>query len=1123
MRKKNNDIDEQSREKIIKHKGFVIDKDSLNKSKIGTDKFEINKNKVEESLKRSVSSESSIKRSFKKEPDKPEYIPTFRDYSGKIKYDSIKNNANKEEKTTFEEAVKTDSSNVVKSEDNSKVIKATESDIISDSVVLKKETTEGNAFKYQDNKNIEKVIKASDTAPNIKPAIENKVVINSKNSFNKVIKKKQNDFISKAHKGTDINQKNTEYINPNITYKDNKANNSIIENKGAKPVINTDNTLNISNSIVEYSVESSLSKTAKSQVKNNGTEKVLDPENKLLKNQIKKNQQEKVLKSRTQVGYKQNKPFSSTSVSSSIRNVISDFEDDSSEAKAISAGINVYEGAKIAKLIAGIGKNSFDASADFAENVIYKTTRLHKNFTKLQAQKKLKINNVLSNKPIKNIVIDKSQTINKVLKQSSIKENSSITNNLDKHKLKVNRALSKKVIKAVVTDTNPNISRTQVGYKIEMSDNKKEENPRKKKKFNPKEIAEKKKKYGIIDKKDSLEKILKSDEKIRPFTNNIIKTSVKNVISSYKEDSAVANAANKAINYYETAKATTLAVTGGIRTAEKLGVGTVNTYQKLKKTAHTVQRLRKLTEQNRKAFIKKQLVKKVKAAKAATKEVIKAASKKFILAVAGFFLIFILMIAVVGGIITAFTWQTSTDLDTTLLLKVISDEDYKMQKKWFDKGKTMLEIKEQNDHASQSNHTKFDEYNYYLAVDVPPDNEPAEDEVFDESTANTLVEVGTDSSGHQFNPQFRGFNESFSSSDEMLENYRWTTDDYRAALAYLQVKNDNLGWFSNLFGIGEAQLKASAKDLHKLTYKQNIVIKNCSNSNYNYQFVDDIYSASFANDTTKKYYYFGRKFSVKYLIDNDYVKFDENDEENNKNLKEQFENVYNYGNIAVANLTFPLELDTDEKIEDRISKHFGTQLALSYEPPTPIPDEKAYGTVSAYKAYHYANDLSADKNDKIYAPISGLCKVFQRDERGFEYVISTAYNDNKDDFDFSKDGYLIKISCSSASYLPTSTATMITKGAVIGKVADNISANYKVPDSSNDTNNEDIFANYLFPCSTSTRYSHLSHDVMEEPEPDKNHIHIEMYKLPCDFNDISSIQENVLAPELFFEYPEPEN
>ena len=358
---------------------------------------------------------------------------------------------------------------------------------------------------------------------------------------------------------------------------------------------------------------------------------------------------------------------------------------------------------------------------------------------------------------------------------------------------------------------------------------------------------------------------------------------------------------------------------------------------------------------------------------------------------------------------------------------------------------------------------------------------------------------------------YHGFNKLCNSSDELLEIYRWTTDDYRSALAYLQVKNDNLGWLSTLFGfVGEMQLKADAKELHEATYKQNIVYKftDHSDDTKTYTYEEPIFSVTYRSRYTRKYYYFGRKQSVNYLIENDIIRFSDDDDENAK-LKEQYRYVCKYGNLAVGNLIFPLELGSDEKISDRIAKHFGKQLVLKYFPPEyDEDDDYVYGSVSGISGYHYANDLIADEGDNIYAPINGLCKVTNTSDRGYEFVISTSHHGSS--FDFSKEGYVVKISCAKTSNIPIGSYVLVRKGDLLGTVAESVTVNYEKPD--------DIFADKLYPCSTGTGYHYLGSNEFDEPDPEYSHIHMEMYQLPCNFSDEADIEKNVLAPELFFDY-----
>lgn len=469
----------------------------------------------------------------------------------------------------------------------------------------------------------------------------------------------------------------------------------------------------------------------------------------------------------------------------------------------------------------------------------------------------------------------------------------------------------------------------------------------------------------------------------------------------------------------------------------------------------------------------------------------------------------VMLIIIIGAVVAAIgsiLWQTSSDLDTTQIVKYISELDYNQQSAWFSKGLTNIAIDRANEHGS-----KYKSYHYLLAVDVPDDVEPVDGSIPNESSIHCLVKTGQSLRGSELRPIYRGFNKSFDSSDDMLETFRWTTDDYRAALAYLQVKNENLGWFASTFGfVGDIQLRSDAKELHRLTYDHSIVEKYTDHSDdtVTYTYQSPIYSVSYSNDSEYSYYYFGRKYSVKYLIENDMVRFD-SDNAVNERLKEQFRYVCQYGNLAVGNLMFPLELSGDEKISDRIVKHFGKQLVLQYIPPDESDDDdNVYGNVNSSVGYHYANDLLAEENENIYSPINGLCKVTNKSDRGYEFVISTAYNGSN--FDYTKKGYVVKISCAKTSALPVGTYTMVRKGDLLGTVAKNVTVNYKKPEST--------FADKLFPCCTGTGYHYLSSNEFDEPEPEYSHIHIEMYQLPCDFSDTADIEKNVLAPELFFDY-----
>ncbi|MBQ8940896.1 MAG: hypothetical protein IJ062_03595 [Firmicutes bacterium] len=524
--------------------------------------------------------------------------------------------------------------------------------------------------------------------------------------------------------------------------------------------------------------------------------------------------------------------------------------------------------------------------------------------------------------------------------------------------------------------------------------------------------------------------------------------------------------------------------------------------QKVQDTKRRYDAFKRLQTKQKMALIKSKAANK---AKKVADEAIKSVRSAAIKVLALLLVNVVLIVAICGlvvGAIGSFIWQTPSALDTTADIKYISEKDCAMQSKWMGKGYTNVALENKNDNSSDRSYSCI----YALAVDV---------------TDEPVVNTGENSKGETLMPTYSGFNKIFYSSDEMLEEYRWTTDDYRAALAYIQTKKENLGWFSTFFGfVGESQLKTAASDLHKATYNYGILHRDKdADGNITESYESPIYSVSYAKDGAHDYFYFGKKYSVKYLIDNDIVRFD-SDDDKNKSMKERFEYTYKYGNFAVANMTFPLELEDDETIESRISKHFGKQVVLTYKPPTPNENKTVYGTVSKSTKWHLATDLSADDGDIIYAPISGLCKATQRDGRGFEYVISTAYNGSN--FDFTKDGYLIKISCSSGSFIAANTPTVVHQGDALGKVAHNIAVNTIVPDKDNDTDNEDILADKLFPCCTSTAYHEIGGDVFDIPEAEQDHIHIEMYKLPCDFSSAADMEKNILAAELFFDYSDEE-
>ena len=607
-------------------------------------------------------------------------------------------------------------------------------------------------------------------------------------------------------------------------------------------------------------------------------------------------------------------------------------------------------------------------------------------------------------------------------------------------------------------------------------------------------------------------------------SGELLKVGGKSVIKAIKEDIAEKGnedlsfkAVDDVIKTGETAvaaKNVIVAGTNGVIDVTKTGVTAVKAVKNAPQTAKSA--LKRVQDTKRKYDAFKRLQTKQKMAviksKAASKakkvagEAVKSVKSAAIKVLAILLVNVVLIVAICGVVVAAigsFIWRTPSDLDTTAIIKLISEKDCKMQEKWAGKGYAAVTLEGMNDNNNDRSYSCV----YALAVDVP--------------IGRPVVKTSVDREGADKMPTYSGFNKVYHSYDEMLESYRWTTEDYRAALAYIQVKKENLGWFSNLFGfVGEQQLKNAAEALHKATYDYGILHKHTdTDGNVTESYESPIYSKTYRKDKATTYFYFGRKYSVKYLIDNDIVRFDADDAKNNA-MKEKFEYTYKYGNFAVAHLSFPLDINENETIESRISKHFGKQVVLTYKPNDPDPDRTVYGNIEKKSKWHLATDLSSDAGDIIYAPISGLCKVKQRDGRGFEYVICTSYNGA--DFDYTKDGYLVKISCSSSSFVSLGAPTLVHQGDALGKVAHNIAVNTSVPDKDNDTENEDIMADKLFPCCTSTIYHEIGGDVFDIPEAEQDHIHIEMYKLPCDFTNEANMVKNVLAPELFFDYSREE-
>lgn len=608
-------------------------------------------------------------------------------------------------------------------------------------------------------------------------------------------------------------------------------------------------------------------------------------------------------------------------------------------------------------------------------------------------------------------------------------------------------------------------------------------------------------------------------------------------IKEYGENDLSFKAVDNVITVVETTKDIKEGYNATINTANNLVNGTTSTVKAIRNAPQSIKNAKSSllqTKQRYNAFKRLQTRQRINIIKSkgkqATKKVADAMLKSargIVIKAAVFSLLYVVLIVaicgLVAGAIGSYIWDTSAVMDTTKIVKYISNLDYNRQRAWFRKGKTAVEIAQKNDNSSSNSYR----YYYCIAKDVPMD--PfffhQSEENFNEhyGTANTLVTERVSSDGEQLKPTYKGFNEIYYSADEFLEENRWTTEDYRAALAYMQVKCENLGWLESHIGfVGENKLKEEARKLVEFTWDAPIVHKEMnSDGTCDYSADTSELSISYSHNKTHEYYYFGRKFSVKYLIDNDILKFS-SDDDKQREQKERFNYTYKYGNYAVAALSFPLDLEEDETISSRISKHFGKQLILKYKPPTPSDKKTVYGTVSSKDGTHWANDLSASDGDVIKAPISGLCIAKQREGRGFEYVISTSYDGTN--FKFDDYGYCVKMSCSGASYIRSGVPTLVTQGQALGLVGKNMGVNNTAPSSDNDTENEDLIADLLFPCATATTYHDIDGDYYEEYPPESEaHLHIELYSLPCDFTDENSVKENILAPELFFDYSSEES
>lgn len=517
----------------------------------------------------------------------------------------------------------------------------------------------------------------------------------------------------------------------------------------------------------------------------------------------------------------------------------------------------------------------------------------------------------------------------------------------------------------------------------------------------------------------------------------------------------------------------------GFRTVKK-----INKYRKLS------QRAKNLYRQNFYRTTKRKIIRKVK-------ETISNFKRSLISQLCAFMMMFLIIFFINSGFMVVFIastiFQTESVLDTTQLVKYISKLDKDMQNDWY-KGKTAAEITKYNDTPNARYNIKYD---YFVAYNKLPDTLPAPDDT--DPDLNCYVKIKRNPENGSETVGQKGYTLVAHSKDEFLEECRWTTDDYISALAYLQIQNENLGWFSSTFGwVGEAQLKAKAEELHELTYGSQILVnENAKTDEISYSLETGavLDTDTFAGDT-RRYCYFGRKNSVRFVIENDLIAKPLTEDE-----KERFESICKYGNSELAIMSYPLDGDID------IAKHFGEQIYLKFNAAT---DAESYPSVSKATGKHYAVDLNAGKDDIIKSPLSGYCKVTQQDKRGFEFVIST-----HPDFETGEYGYICKISCAASPIIPTNAVVKVNAGDSLGRVADILPINYEKP-----TAETDVFADKLYPCGTNTNYHSCDSQGCTEADYTGEYVHLELYKLPCDFTSASDMEKNVLAPELFFIYPE---
>ena len=278
-----------------------------------------------------------------------------------------------------------------------------------------------------------------------------------------------------------------------------------------------------------------------------------------------------------------------------------------------------------------------------------------------------------------------------------------------------------------------------------------------------------------------LEKGDQSGELLKVGGKSVIKAIREDIAEKGNEDLAF-KAVDDVIKTGETAVAAKDIIVAGTN-------GVIDVAKAVKNAPQTAKSaLQKVQDTKRKYDAYKNLQKKQKMAvikskaKKVAEEALKSAKSAAIKVLALLLVNVVIIIAICGVVIASigsFIWQTSSDLDTTAIIKLISEKDCKQQENWMNKGYKNIELEAKNDNNSDKSYKCV----YALSVDKPLDD--------------AYIKTAEDSDGEELTPTYGGFNKVFSSSDEMLEIYRWTTDDSVQHLRIYRPKKIILGGFQH--------------------------------------------------------------------------------------------------------------------------------------------------------------------------------------------------------------------------------------------------------------------------------------------------------------------------------------